>query len=55
MVVVMTSTKSSMVGGLQSTTLNAISDEFKFHKFIRKSSDEMKISPSELGEMEWML
>lgn len=55
MALVMTSVKSSIVGGLQSTTLKAISDEFKFHKLIRKSSEEMKISPSELGEMEWML
>ena len=29
-----------------------MSAEFKFHKLIRKSSEEMKTSPSELGEME---
>ena len=45
---VMTSVNSSMLAGLMSTTLNDWSLMPRFHKLIRRSSEEIKVSPSEL-------
>lgn len=48
---VMTSVSSSMLAGLISTMLKLWSWIFKFHKFIRRSSLLMNVSPSLFTEM----
>lgn len=48
---VMTSVNSSMFAGLMSTMLKLWSWMFKFQRFIRRSSLEMKVSPSLFTEM----
>lgn len=49
---VMTSVSSSMFSGLMSTMLKLIWLLFMFHRLMRRSSADKKVSPSEQGEME---
>ena len=48
---VMTSVSSSMFAGLMSTMLKLWSWMFRFHRFIRRSSLEMNVSPSLFTDM----
>ena len=51
---VITSERSSRLSGLRSTILNAFFGYSKFHRFILKSSLEMKFSQSEDLEIEFI-
>jgi hypothetical protein len=50
----LTSVNSSIVGGLMSTMLKLWSLTPRFQRFTRRSSAEMKVSSSELTEIELM-